>query len=112
MDFWSYVLFVIICITCPVRICLIELMQTRQQELVQQDNQLGQVQVEIVEDYSQYLISVNQNNIDQTECIICYEEFSDDTVSLRCGHFYHRDCINNWLDYKDSCPICRRNCRF
>lgn len=43
------------------------------------------------------------------ECSICFLDFNvNDTVSrLPCGHFYHRECISEWLKKKCTCPICR-----
>lgn len=49
---------------------------------------------------------------DQT-CIICFEEFA--LVPLEqirciptCGHAFHDECLQLWLDYSPSCPICRK----
>jgi hypothetical protein len=43
------------------------------------------------------------------ECSICFLEHNvNDTVTrLPCGHFYHRECINEWLRKRCTCPICR-----
>ncbi|KAF3448754.1 hypothetical protein FNV43_RR09467 [Rhamnella rubrinervis] len=61
--------------------------------------------------------------IDQLEkagcCSICLEEYlidgkiNDDIkntklVRFGCTHLYHLPCILQWLDQKDSCPVCRR----
>lgn len=45
-------------------------------------------------------------------CIICYEELeeatSEDVVNVpSCGHTFHFECIQLWVDYLASCPICR-----
>lgn len=45
-------------------------------------------------------------------CLICHEDFSDSTDQkcyyLSCGHLWHSDCLNNWLQRASSCPICSR----
>ncbi|GAB4846520.1 hypothetical protein Ancab_025525 [Ancistrocladus abbreviatus] len=48
---------------------------------------------------------------DQKEdsCIICQEEYEDnDNIgTLDCGHEYHADCLKQWLNLKNVCPICK-----
>ena len=41
------------------------------------------------------------------DCSICLE--SEDSTSLtRCGHIFHKDCINEWIDsFHWRCPLCR-----
>lgn len=30
-----------------------------------------------------------------------------DIEVLSCGHMFHAKCIQKWIKYKRSCPICR-----
>ena len=42
------------------------------------------------------------------ECSICFEEIKDkDLKSLKCGHFFHKNCIDSWLKINPICPYCR-----
>eukprot|EP00483_Globobulimina_turgida_P001164 UN01166 len=48
-------------------------------------------------------------------CIICKEEFgeSGNVYLLKCGHFYHLHCINEWESQKPNklyhkCPLCQQ----
>ncbi|KAK4426713.1 putative E3 ubiquitin-protein ligase RHG1A [Sesamum alatum] len=45
----------------------------------------------------------------ERKCSICQEEYEldDETGKLNCGHFYHIDCIKQWLGQKNTCPICK-----
>ncbi|KAK0587295.1 hypothetical protein LWI29_020675 [Acer saccharum] len=44
-------------------------------------------------------------------CMICLEEFSAGSEATRtpCRHVYHHQCIAEWLEKSDSCPLCRCN---
>lgn len=39
-------------------------------------------------------------------CTICFEKIKISKI-LSCGHEYHSECINKWLDINKSCPLCR-----
>ena len=41
------------------------------------------------------------------ECIICCDSGKSDWIQLECDHTYHRVCIDEWLQQKLSCPLCR-----
>ena len=41
-------------------------------------------------------------------CSICFEKLvSKDTQIIHCGHEFHNDCIDKWLEKENSCPLCR-----
>ncbi|KAJ4833025.1 hypothetical protein Tsubulata_010650 [Turnera subulata] len=45
-------------------------------------------------------------------CSICLQELKDGDSMRRlpyCGHFFHLDCLDQWLIQNGSCPMCR-NC--
>ena len=62
-------------------------------------------------------------NISKFECIICLEQFSQmvDISALPCGHVFHQNCINMWINEEMNkiraeseersaeCPNCRNN---
>ena len=46
------------------------------------------------------------------ECAICmevFEENEDFVTPLACDerHFFHSDCIEEWLRNKNECPLCK-----
>lgn len=57
----------------------------------------------------------NQLHSRGQECSICLNRmemnYQNDLSSLRCSHTFHRTCINQWLQSKESmancCPLCR-----
>ncbi|WJX38480.1 hypothetical protein P8452_26140 [Trifolium repens] len=47
---------------------------------------------------------------EDTECCICLGEFIDGEkvkVLPGCEHYFHCDCVDNWLTCQSSCPLCR-----
>ncbi len=42
-------------------------------------------------------------------CSICLEDFDLQTeiYKLKCKHFYHINCLDKWLEHKDTCPLDR-----
>ena len=40
------------------------------------------------------------------ECPICYEDMPAPT-QLRCGHTFHKHCIDKWAETHCTCPYCR-----
>ncbi len=64
-----------------------------------------------------YLNDKNDDNLNNNDtksiitCTICIDEIiltNENTIKLECDHFYHKDCIDKWLDKNDNCPICRK----
>ena len=67
-------------------------------------------------------ININQNNINQSKlkiiklkssenCSICFEDIilEENLYQIPCRHNFHIKCINEWLEKKDTCPLCRSN---
>ncbi|CAI8596145.1 unnamed protein product [Vicia faba] len=40
------------------------------------------------------------------KCPICFEDFNVG-VCMPCSHTFHMDCIQDWLNVGNSCPLCR-----
>lgn len=58
--------------------------------------------------YSEYSTE-NKDKI----CSICQDEYKGDDIIkiLPCKHFFHTQCITEWLtNYHYKCPICRQPC--
>lgn len=47
---------------------------------------------------------------DNKTCSICLEELDERTAVLRtkgCKHYFHKSCIQGWLNVNSNCPLCR-----
>lgn len=59
---------------------------------------------------------INKTAKDNISCSICYEVIKDNQYidSFICKHFFHDECMNNWLEIKfknkedPNCPNCRQ----
>lgn len=46
----------------------------------------------------------------QGSCTVCMEQFVEGESSVRvlpCGHFFHEQCLANWIVTSATCPTCR-----
>ncbi|KAJ9182262.1 hypothetical protein P3X46_006277 [Hevea brasiliensis] len=46
------------------------------------------------------------------ECAVCLNEFQEDEklrIIPNCGHVFHIDCIDVWLQNNANCPLCRNS---
>lgn len=41
------------------------------------------------------------------ECSICLECIDDEKTKTTCGHYFHKSCLNTWLQKHNTCPVCR-----
>ena len=43
------------------------------------------------------------------ECCVCLCEMNihSDFVKTKCGHYYHKKCLNEWCKTHNTCPLCR-----
>lgn len=46
------------------------------------------------------------------DCVICFSTMTDKTkqnVMTECKHFYHYNCLTEWISKNPSCPLCRKS---
>ena len=55
------------------------------------------------------LTTINTTTIvdNKTECCICLDKTFQPWTALPCGHTFHQPCISTWINYHESCPVCR-----
>jgi hypothetical protein len=52
---------------------------------------------------------VNKLEESNRRCVICLEDFysGEKITALPCVHFFHKQCIKNWIKKQKNCPICK-----
>ena len=52
-----------------------------------------------------------KDNISLDKCLVCYCEYEDgqNIRGLPCGHWFHKECIDRWLQEKDWCALCKKS---
>ena len=43
------------------------------------------------------------------ECVICLEPLNTKNKRLQCGHEFHDECVETWLQDNTTCPVCRQD---
>lgn len=51
---------------------------------------------------------VGQAEAQTQNCSICLDGITEQSQTLPCSHSFHQNCINEWLNRHNSCPLCRR----
>lgn len=48
---------------------------------------------------------------DNYRCTICFDDYKigNRIKFLPCNHHFHLECIDEWFNVKDSCPLCKKN---
>ncbi|UVC49963.1 RING-type E3 ubiquitin transferase [Theileria orientalis] len=66
---------------------------------------------EIIESFPVNNYTINSNDVDDNSktCSVCLEEYHEgvEIKRLPCTHFYHKNCIDVWLNKSTICPICK-----
>ena len=76
---------------------------------INDENANNALDPEIIKNLLVIKIDESELSENETECIICMEEFKkdDDGIYLPCQHLFHKDCLYEWFKIKDFCPICK-----
>ena len=62
-----------------------------------------------VNNHSNYFIA-NVNIDINSNCVICLQNFKNSQAkTLRCGHYFHEDCITQWISIRRNCPLCLKH---
>jgi len=56
-----------------------------------------------------YIFDSSSHNPEKSLCLICQCDFENGETLKRlpCNHDFHRDCIDQWLNSHNECPVCR-----
>ena len=58
--------------------------------------------------YNKLENNILENNILEPECVICLDTLNENVKKLECEHYFHANCIDEWVNGHFSCPLCRK----
>jgi hypothetical protein len=49
------------------------------------------------------------DRVEPHSCVVCLESYTHGEIltALHCNHFFHADCLLEWLQRSRNCPMCR-----
>jgi len=52
---------------------------------------------------------VNKLPQEKRDCVVCLTKYenNDKAIILPCTHLFHSDCIKDWFNKQNTCPICK-----
>ena len=57
--------------------------------------------------FNRFLKDMNYIKIDN--CSICLDKQKYNcSIITNCNHIFHKECLKNWIELNDSCPLCRK----
>ena len=70
-------------------------------------NNVAEDEVDSINVYINQLHQIETKPLDDWMCVICLENSTSNTVLFKCGHYYHKECIAEWININRTCPICK-----
>lgn len=70
------------------------------------------IEKSVIQSLPFFKFSYLKGSKDGLECAVCLEKFKDvELLRLlpKCKHAFHMDCIDQWLEYNSTCPLCRQD---
>ena len=54
-----------------------------------------------------YSVYIDKMLVNCSVCLSDINLFDKEVSILNCGHFFHANCLNDWLEQQMNCPECR-----
>ena len=73
------------------------------------NNNILSITIENTPDFSRLYVKETVSPLHQPlfVCSICLDEDTENIKTLLCGHKFHKDCIEEWVNKEETCPLCR-----
>ena len=58
-------------------------------------------------------LNLKEEEDEDMKCAICFDEYKEEHLlrKMPCDHFFHKDCIDQWMEKMATCPICNQDIR-
>ncbi|KAI3729569.1 hypothetical protein L6452_18230 [Arctium lappa] len=74
------------------------------------NHHLHRIPQELIELMWHRTYGLDPRSFEPVECTVCLSTIGEDEEikELRCGHLFHRVCLDQWLEFRNTtCPLCR-----
>ena len=67
------------------------------------------VSEDIISQLPEFDVDVSKLDEEKKTCVICLQDFNngEKATILPCFHIFHTECIKNWFENENTCPICK-----
>eukprot|EP00494_Astrolonche_serrata_P024042 UN24300 len=62
----------------------------------------------VIHDINNKYRDASEEECKEAQCAICRDEIRTGKI-LPCSHIFHLKCLQDWMRYRQICPICRKN---
>lgn len=87
-------------------------MRSRRRNHPKQEALSEQLADEVMEENTEN-IAPNSPLLKELSCPVCLDDFNNTSIAVVrpnvCSHFYHKDCLRNWVRHNRTCPMCKKD---
>ena len=79
------------------------------EELLELEEKMGSVSKGLTEEQFDLIVKIEAKDLNEV-CSICYYNVKEgeQVIQLPCQHYFHVDCIKEWLIKQRTCPMCKQ----
>lgn len=113
--FWGGMLYLLTKFACKVLQKLVPMRFRRRATQHANSTHMTEEELQVFKTTNQFEVSQKtlgecKSDSPSTDCSICFAELKvgHKALKLSCEHFFHTDCVAEWLKRSNKCPLCKK----